>query len=66
MKALTIYESLYKQGLGVTAFDSDKNTITFDRVTTSEILAISKTLTALLHPNEVILIDSLNFKIRLL
>ena len=66
MKTLSIYESLYKQGLGVVGCDTDKNTITFDRVTTSEILAISKTLTALLHPNEVILIDSLNFKIRLL
>lgn len=66
MKTLSIYESLYKQGLGVVGCDTDKNTITFVNVTTSEILAVSKTLTALLHPNEVILIDSLNFKIRLL
>ena len=64
MKTLSIYTSLHQQGLGVVSCDTDKNTITFDRVTTSEILAISKTLTALLHPNEVILIDTLKFKIR--
>lgn len=64
MKTLSIYTSLSQQGLGVVGCDTDKNTITFDRVTTSEILAISKTLTALLHPNEVIVLDSLNFKIR--
>lgn len=66
MKTLAIYESLYKQGLGVVGCDTDKNTITFDGVTTSEIMAISKTLAALLHPNEVILINPLSFKIRLL
>jgi hypothetical protein len=66
MKTLSIYTSLCQQGLGVVSCDIDKNTITFDRVTTSEILAISKTLAALLHPNEVIVLDSLNFKIRLL
>lgn len=64
MKTLSIYASLSQQGVGVISCDTDKNTITFDRVTTSEILAISKTLTALLHPNEVILIDTLKFKIR--
>ena len=64
MKTLSIYTSLSQQGVGVISCDTDKNTITFDRVTTSEILAISKTLTALLHPNEVIVLDSLNFKIR--
>ena len=64
MKALNIYTSLSQQGVNVISCDTDRNTITFDRVTTSEILAISKTLTALLHPNEVIVLDSLSFKIR--
>ncbi len=64
MNTLAIYTALLAQGLSVTAFDSDKNTITFDRVTTSEILAISKTLNAMLHANEILLIDSLKFKIR--
>ena len=66
MNTLAIYTALLAQGLSVTAFDSDKNTITFDRVTTSEILAISKTITAMLHANEVILIDKLKFKIRII
>jgi hypothetical protein len=64
MNTLAIYSALLAQGLSVTAFDSDKNTITFDRVTTSEILAISNTLNAMLHANEILLIDSLKFKIR--
>jgi hypothetical protein len=64
MNTLAIYTTLLAQGLNVTAFDSDKNTITFDRVTTSEILAISRTLTAMLHTNEVLVIDNLKFKIR--
>jgi hypothetical protein len=64
MNTLAIYTALLAQGLAVTEFDSDKNTITFDRVTTSEILAISRTLTAMLHTNEILLIDSLKFKIR--
>jgi hypothetical protein len=64
MNTLAIYTALLAQGLNVTAFDSDKNTLTFERVTTSEILAISKTLTAMLHTNEILLIDSLKFKIR--
>jgi hypothetical protein len=64
MNTLAIYTALLAQGLSVTAFDSDKNTITFDRVTTSDILAISKTLTAMLHANEIIVIDNLKFKIR--
>jgi hypothetical protein len=64
MNTLAIYTALLAQGLPATAFDSDKNTITFERVTTSEILAISKTLTAMLHTNEILLIDSLKFKIR--
>jgi hypothetical protein len=66
MNTLAIYTALLAQGLNVTAFDSDKNTITFDRVTTSEILAISRTLDAMLHTNEILLIDSLKFKIRFL
>jgi hypothetical protein len=64
MNTLAIYTALLAQNLSVTAFDSDKNTITFDRVTTSEILAISNTLNAMLHANEILLIDSLKFKIR--
>ena len=64
MNTLAIYTALLAQGLSVTAFDSDKNTITFDRVTTSEILAISRTLTAMLHANEILVIDNLKFKIR--
>jgi hypothetical protein len=64
MNTLAIYSALLAQNVSVTAFDSDKNTITFDRVTTSEILAISKTLTALLHTNEILVIDNLKFKIR--
>jgi hypothetical protein len=64
MNTLAIYTALLAQNVAVIAFDSDKNTITFDRVTTSEILAISKTLTALLHSNEIIVVDSLKFKIR--
>ena len=64
MKTLSIYTSLHQQGLGVVGCDTDKNTITFDRVTTSEILAISKTLTAMLHANEILVIDNLKFKIR--
>jgi len=64
MNTLAIYTALLAQGLSVTAFDSDKNTITFDRVTTSEILTISKTLTAMLHANEILVIDNLKFKIR--
>ena len=66
MNTLAIYTALLAQSLPATAFDSDKNTITFDRVTTSEILAISRTLTAMLHANEILLIDSLKFKIRFL
>jgi hypothetical protein len=64
MNTLAIYSALLAQNVAVTAFDSDKNTITFDRVTTSEILAISKTLSALLHTNEILVIDNLKFKIR--
>jgi hypothetical protein len=64
MNTLVMYTALLAQGLNVTAFDSDKNTITFERVTTSEILAISNTLNAMLHVNEVIVIDNLKFKIR--
>ncbi len=64
MNTLAIYTALLAQNLSVTAFDSDKNTITFDRVTTSEILAISSTLNAMLHANEVLVIDNLKFKIR--
>ncbi len=64
MNTLAIYTALLAQRLNVTAFDSDKNTITFDRVTTSEILTISKTLTAMLHTNEILVIDNLKFKIR--
>ena len=64
MQTLAIYTALLAQNLSVTAFDSDKNTITFERVTTSEILAISKTLSAMLHANEILVIDNLKFKIR--
>lgn len=64
MNTLAIYTALLAQGLSVTAFDSDKNTITFERVTSSEILAISKTLNAMLHTNEILVIDNLKFKIR--
>ena len=64
MNTSAIYSALLAQGLSVTAFDSDKNIITFERVTTSEILVISKTLTAMLHANEVLVIDNLKFKIR--
>jgi hypothetical protein len=64
MNTLAIYTALLAQDLSVTAFDSDKNTITFDRVTTSEIIAISRALNAMLHPNEILVIDNLKFKIR--
>ena len=64
MNTLAKYTALLAQNLSVTAFDSDKNTITFDRVTTSEILTISKTLNAMLHANEILVIDNLKFKIR--
>jgi hypothetical protein len=64
MNTLAIYTALLAQGLNVTALDSDKNTITFERVTSSEILAISNTLNAMLHTNEILLIESLKFKIR--
>jgi hypothetical protein len=64
MNILAIYSALLAQDVAVTAFDSDANTITFDRVTTSEILVISKTLAAMLHTNEILVIDNLKFKIR--
>jgi hypothetical protein len=64
MQTLSLYTRFLNQGLNVTAFDSDENTITFDRVTSSEIIALSKGLNALDYKNEVILMDTLKFKIR--
>ena len=64
MQTLSLYTRFLNQGLNVTAFDSDENTITFDRVTSSEIIALSKGFNAVDYKNEVILIDTLKFKIR--
>lgn len=64
MQTLGLYTRFLNQGLNVTAFDSDESTITFDRVTSSEIIALSKGLNALDYKNEILLIDTLKFKIR--
>lgn len=63
---LELYTALSIQGLNVSTFDSDKKTITFKNTTTSEMLAISATLKALMHDNEVIVQSSGWFKIRFL
>jgi len=59
-----IYTGLKMQGVNVLSFNSDTNCILFNKTTTAEIMAISNTLKATGHNNEVIIFESLSFKIR--
>lgn len=59
-----LYELLKKQQINVISFDND--TIIFKNITTSEIITCSHTLAALGYKNEVVLLELLCFKLRLL
>ncbi len=61
---IDIYTGLKMQGLNVLSFNSDNNSIVFKMTTSAEILAISATLKATGFNNEVIMFESLSFKIR--
>lgn len=61
---LDIYTGFKNNGLNVLSFNSDTNSILLKNTTTAEIMAISATLKATGFNNEVIVIESLMFKIR--
>jgi hypothetical protein len=63
---IDIYTGLYTNKVNVLSFNSDNNTILFHKTTTAEILAISNTLKSVGHDNEIILIESLMFRIKFL
>lgn len=66
MNTQDLYKLLLDQQMNVISFESDNYTITFKNTTTSEIIACSKTLAALGHKNEILVIDLLGFRLRLL
>jgi hypothetical protein len=59
-----LYTSLHMQNAGVISFNSDDYSIIFKNLTTSEMLATSKALTAAGFKNEIILQDSLLYKMK--
>jgi hypothetical protein len=61
---IDLYTGFKMQGLNVLSFNSDTNCILFNKTTTAEILAISATLKATGFNNEIIILESLSFKIR--
>lgn len=63
---LELFTKFIEQGYCVKTFDSEKMTILFDMVTSNEILAISKTLKVSGFDNEILMMNSISFKIRFL
>jgi hypothetical protein len=61
---IDIYTGFKMNHMNVLSFNSDTNCILFNKTTTAEIMAISNTLKATGHNNEVIIFESLSFKIR--
>jgi hypothetical protein len=59
-----LYTSLHLQNAGVLSFNSDEYSIIFKNLTTSEMLATSKALTAAGFKNQIILQDALLYKMR--
>jgi hypothetical protein len=59
-----LYTSLHMQNAGVLSFNSDDYSIIFKNLTTSEMLATSKALTAAGFKNEIIVQNTLLYKIR--
>jgi hypothetical protein len=61
---IDIFTGLKNNHINVMSFNSDTNCILINKTTSSEILAISATLKATGYNNEVVMIESLTFKIR--
>lgn len=61
---IDIYTGLKNSNINVLSFNSDDNHIIINKTTSAEILAISATLKATGYNNEVIIFESLTFKIR--
>lgn len=61
---LDIYTNFKTNGLNVLSFNSDTNCILISKITTAEIMAVSATLKATGFNNEIIVIESLMFRIR--
>jgi hypothetical protein len=61
---IDIFTGLKMNKINVLSFNSDNNTILISKITTAEIMAISATLKATGFNNEIIVIESLTFKIR--
>ena len=59
-----IYTGLKMSNINVLSFNSDDNHIIINKTTSSEILAISATLKATGFKNEVVMFETLSFKIR--
>ena len=59
-----IYTSLHMQNAGVLSFNSDDYSIIFKNLTTSEMLATSKALNAAGFKNQIILQDTLLYKLK--
>lgn len=61
---IDIFTGLKMNKINVISFDSDTKCILISKITTAEIMAISATLKATGFNNEIIVIESLIFKIR--
>jgi hypothetical protein len=59
-----LYTSLHMQNAGVLSFNSDDYSIIFKNLTTSEMLATSKALNAAGFKNQIILQDTLLYKLK--
>ncbi len=58
MKILDIYTDLLNNGLTVTSFNSDNNTINIKQITSNEVLCIKRTLNACGYNVTIELLDS--------
>ena len=61
---IDLYSNLREQNAGVISFNSDTNHMIFKNLTTSEMLATSKALNAAGFKNEIILQDTLLYKMK--